>query len=120
LNYSIVRDKQFKYREKHKTTNKPIQFLDKNCTILGYRTMQNWNNWSMNIKRNVNLTPRPGGPVSVLPAVLPCSPGSRESIPGGSKNFISLPSVKTGAGIHPALPFNGYRAIFSRNKAAAA
>ena len=65
--------------------------------------MKNWNNWSMNIKRSVNLTPRPSGAVSTLPTVLPGSPGTRESIPGGSKNFVSLQS----AGVHPVLHLIG-------------
>jgi len=78
--------------------------------------MQNWNNWSMNIKRSENVTPRPGGAVSTLPTVLPDSPGSRESIPGGSKNFVSSQSVKTGAGVHPALHLMGTVQSFPRIK----
>jgi hypothetical protein len=86
---------------------------------MGYRTTPNWNNWSVNIKISVKLTRRPGGVVGKMPTAMPGSPGNREIITGSSNFFFFL--QRQGRRWGPSSPlFNGCRAVFSRDKVAAA
>lgn len=79
--------KEFTFRAKHKRTKTSLAFLHKRYTVRGYRTMQNWNKWSVNIKRSVKVTQRSDSVGGTVPTLLPGRPGNRGSLPAGARGF---------------------------------